>query len=145
MYGREVTERDFRSPEFWDAKVEDYEFRNDGKLVRKDRWECAIGSIRVMVGVSSREFEIPAVVEAVRKMAATFEGWIKVKDGSKDPDDWPETDYAVELKLEDGSVLRNACYMQSDKCWKWLGGTPPLRVVAWREQRETPDYSATGD
>lgn len=138
MSGIEVTERDFRSPEFRDANVEDYEFRGDGKLVRKDRWERAICSIRSMVGVSGREFEIPDVVEAVRKMAATFEGWFDVKEGSKDPDDWPETGYVVELQLEDGSVLRNACYVQVDKCWRWIGGEPPLRVVAWREQRETP-------
>jgi len=138
MSGREVTERDFRIPELRDAKVEDYEFRGDGKLVRKDRWECAIGSIRSMVGISSREFEISDVVEAVRQMAATFEGWLDVKEGSKDPDDWPETGNTVELRLEDGSVVRNSCYVHVDKCWRWLDGEPPLRVIAWREQQEAP-------
>lgn len=39
---RQVAELDFRLPEFRDAKVEDYEFREDGKLVRKDRWESAV-------------------------------------------------------------------------------------------------------
>lgn len=66
---RTVTEQDFRMPDFRDAKPEDYEFRSDGKLVRKDRWERGIGSIRLIVGVDGREFEIPDVVEAVRKLA----------------------------------------------------------------------------
>lgn len=63
---RAVTERDFRMPEFRDAKVEDYEFRSDGKVVRKDRWEYAVHSIRNIVGPAGREFEIADVVEAVR-------------------------------------------------------------------------------
>lgn len=66
---REVTERDFRLPEFRDAKVEDYELRGDGKVVRKDRWEMAIHTIRDLCGIGSRrEFEIPEVVEAVRAL-----------------------------------------------------------------------------
>lgn len=70
MWKQEVTERDFRAPEFRDAKVEDYEFRSDGKLVRKDRWEMAIHRIRELVGQgSSREFEIPEVVKAVYVIA----------------------------------------------------------------------------
>lgn len=138
MAPREVTERDFRSPEFRDAKVEDYEFRDDGTLARKDRWECGIRAIKSIVGVAGREFEIPDVVEAVRQMAETFEGWFEAKDESKDRDDWPEMGATVELQLEDGSVLRNASYVQADKCWQWHGGKPPLRVMAWREQRELP-------
>lgn len=42
---RAVTEMDFRRPEFLHAKVEDYELRDDGKVVRKDRWEMAIRKI----------------------------------------------------------------------------------------------------
>ncbi|MEG0969430.1 MAG: hypothetical protein RSG92_29145, partial [Pseudomonas sp.] len=53
-----VTERDFRMPEFRDAKPEDYEFRGDGKIVRKDRWETGIYSIRYALGDRRREFEI---------------------------------------------------------------------------------------
>lgn len=62
---RTVTEIDFRKPEFYDAKVEDYEFRADGKLVRKDRWERGIGSIRYVLGMHTREFEIKDIVDAV--------------------------------------------------------------------------------
>lgn len=61
-----VTERDFRSPEFRDAKPEDYEFRGDGKIVRKDRWEKSIFEIASIVGVDLAECEIQDVVEKIR-------------------------------------------------------------------------------
>lgn len=71
---REVTERDFRMPEYRDAKPEDYEFRADGKMVRKDRWEQGIhriANVLVMYGhiPSSREFEIDDIVAAIQKLA----------------------------------------------------------------------------
>ena len=59
---------DFRLPEFRDAKVEDYEFREDGKLVRKDRWESAVREIKSLVLGDTREFEIDDVVAAVRDL-----------------------------------------------------------------------------
>ncbi len=71
---RAVTELDFRLAKYRDAKVEDYEFRGDGALVRKDRWECGIGSIRSYVGINGREFEIPDVVARVRYLAGLVEG-----------------------------------------------------------------------
>lgn len=67
---KQVTERDFRMPEFVDAEAKDYEFRGDGKLVRKDRWERAVGTIRFLVGIDGREYEIDDVVERVRSMAS---------------------------------------------------------------------------
>lgn len=67
---KQVTEMDFRKLEFRDAKVEDYEFRDDGEIVRKDRWQVGIFSIAHALGFSSREgFEVEDVVKAVRKMA----------------------------------------------------------------------------
>lgn len=65
---RQVAELDFRLPEFRDAKVEDYEFREDGKLVRKDRWESAVREIKSLVLGGTREFEIDDVVAAVRDL-----------------------------------------------------------------------------
>lgn len=62
---REVTERDFRRPEFMDAKPADYEFRADGKIVRKDRWEQAVQKIRSRLGDNRREFEIQEIISAV--------------------------------------------------------------------------------
>lgn len=70
---REVTERDFRMPQFRDEDPADYEFRDDGKIVRKDRWESGIQSIRSALGDNRRGFEIEEVVSAVKAMAATFE------------------------------------------------------------------------
>lgn len=52
---REVTEKDFRKPEFRDAKVEDYEFRDDGKLVRKDRFQTTVFKIASILHI--RDFE----------------------------------------------------------------------------------------
>jgi hypothetical protein len=76
MWSRAVTERDFRRPEFLDAKPEDYEFDGDGRVVRKDRWETGI---RRIVGIlaehrlgpgSRRQFEIAEVVDQVRTLAS---------------------------------------------------------------------------
>jgi hypothetical protein len=50
-----VTERDFRRPEFLDAKPEDYERRADGRVVRKDRWEVTVRAIASHFGVDPRE------------------------------------------------------------------------------------------
>ena len=69
---REVTERDFRMPEFRDADPNDYEFRADGRIVRKDRWENGIHSIRTALGDSRREFEIEDIVRAVRALVETI-------------------------------------------------------------------------
>ena len=65
---KRVTEQDFRCPEFRDANPEDYEFRPDGKLVRKDRWENGIRKIVGIVGMTFSEFEIEEVVARVRDM-----------------------------------------------------------------------------
>lgn len=70
---RAVTERDFRLPEFADAKVEDYEFRADGKLVRKDRWEQGFRNIVSALGISTRDFEIPVVNGLVGDLRHTME------------------------------------------------------------------------
>jgi len=53
--GRPVTEQDFRMPQFRDAKPEDYERRDDGFIVRKDRWETTVRAIASEFGVDARE------------------------------------------------------------------------------------------
>jgi hypothetical protein len=69
---RQVTEDDFRMPEFRGADPKDYEIRRgDGKVVRKDRWETSMRSVASAMGFYGREgYELEDVVEAVRKMAA---------------------------------------------------------------------------
>ncbi|UOA08590.1 hypothetical protein [Methylobacter sp. S3L5C] len=62
----EVTEIDFRIPEFRNADPKDYEFRSDGKIVRKDRWEVGIHRVVGALGMDVREFEIDDVIYAVK-------------------------------------------------------------------------------
>lgn len=70
---RTVREEDFRMPEFRGADPKDYEFRGDGKIVRKDRWETGIGRIRSALGDYRSEFEIDDVVNAVWALVATIQ------------------------------------------------------------------------
>ena len=70
--GREVIEDDLRMPEFRGKDVNDYEFRDDGKVVRKDRWKCGIHRIRIALGDRRREFEVDDMVLAVEALVKTF-------------------------------------------------------------------------
>lgn len=128
---REVTERDFRKPEFMDAKPEDYEFRADGKIVRKDRWERAVQTIRALVGIHAREFEIEEVVEAVRKLVDNQAGWIEIEDGM-DREDLPKPGDQVFIELEDGSQLAKACLGEDWKTWVWRERQVGQRVLRWK-------------
>ncbi len=67
---RPVTERDLRMPEFRDADPADLEFRGDGKVVRKDRWETGMRRIGTAVGMPFHgDVEINQVVDAVVELA----------------------------------------------------------------------------
>jgi hypothetical protein len=77
---RKVTERDFRSPEFADAKPEEYEFRADGKLVRKDRFVKGFYSVVSALGLSVRDFEIDDVVATVVSTVEEFEASIAARE-----------------------------------------------------------------
>lgn len=59
-------------PEFRGKDPKDYEFRPDGKIVRKDRWENAIHRIRHALGDNRREFETSDIVSAVLALVATI-------------------------------------------------------------------------
>lgn len=64
---------DFIIPEFRGKDPKDYEVREDGKVVRKDRWENGIRRIRSMLVEAkllpdSAEFEIVDVINAVDKL-----------------------------------------------------------------------------
>lgn len=66
----DVTEQDFRMPEFRGADPKDYERRADGKIVRKDRWERGFGRVIDILGerrgMSHRGYEIDDVLESLR-------------------------------------------------------------------------------
>ena len=69
MTKRAVTEQDFRKEEYINKDVNDYEFRGDGKIVRKDRWSSGMNQIAHLVGaVNNGEFEIPDVIEKVEAL-----------------------------------------------------------------------------
>lgn len=127
MEQRRVTELDFRKPEFRDAKVEDYEFRGDGALVRKDRWECAVNSIRNLVGIDSRSFEIVDVVDAVRKIVVEQEGWFHEMD-----EDELENGDVIDVQLKDGSILKNSIFNKTKKSINWSGQEFSENIYAWR-------------
>jgi hypothetical protein len=64
---------DFIIPEFRGKNLEDYEVREDGAVVRKDRWQNGIRRIRNMLIEAkllpdSVEFEIIDVINAVDKL-----------------------------------------------------------------------------
>ena len=63
---RVVTENDFRKIEFKHKDPADYEFRPDGKIVRKDRFENGIQSLRVRLKFPrNEEWEIQDLLHKV--------------------------------------------------------------------------------
>jgi hypothetical protein len=109
---RNVIEADFRLPEFRDAKPEDYEFRADGKIVRKDRFVTGMNKIASILEINGRQgFEISDVIEKVELLMNEHAGWAAIE--TLDATDWiyhlgrdnpPELD----VKLQDGSIVQNA-------------------------------------
>lgn len=143
MPNRPVTEADFRMPEFRDAKPEDYEFRDDGKLVRKDRWQTGMFSIAESMGLSLRSFEIDDVVEAVEKLAADNMDWQVIDD---ETEHFPARGQRVRIKLVDGSVLKGVLYTPYGRRaggeWSWRGQQfPASEVVGWGELVENASGS----
>lgn len=110
---RQVTERDLRKPEFMDAKVEDYEIRDDGAIVRKDRWEMGIRRLAGMVNCS-RDFEIPDVLD---RAAIALDRWMEAES-----EDFPDMlIQAVDLKLSCGSILIRCEERGGDLVWGFSG------------------------
>lgn len=74
---REVTELDLRLPEFKhpSVKLEDLEFRNDGKIVRKDRWETGMHQIAAAAGFATRGdgYEIDEVIDRIQDAFAVLD------------------------------------------------------------------------
>jgi len=70
---RSVTERDMRDPRFpKSTDPSEYEFRADGAIVRKDRWEVAVREIANMFEMS-RSFEIPDLIEKIRQLQRAYD------------------------------------------------------------------------
>lgn len=138
MSQREVTEADFRMPEFRYAKVEDYEFREDGRLVRKDRWITGMQTIRAMVGISG-DFEIEEVVDKVQSLVDKLDetSWT---DFSLELEGLPPSGPSLIIEMRDGSQL-NGVTFGINRVFKW-SLFPDFRirledVSRWREQPES--------
>jgi hypothetical protein len=71
IHDRTVTERDLRMPEFRDGSPDEYEFRADGAIVRKDRWERGIRRVAMIITGGGRgDFEIDNLVHVVDWLVA---------------------------------------------------------------------------
>lgn len=126
---QEVTERDLRMPEFRDAKLEDLEFRDDGKIVRKDRWEKAVRKIANFMEFNSRKgFEIDDVVKKVESLVGGH--WIAIDETEEE--DWPEMSTFLDLRCKDGSIV-NKVRRNIDDTFIWNGlFITPEKVQGWR-------------
>lgn len=65
---RQVTEQDLRAPDFREGAPDQYEFRSDGKIVRKDRFEQGMRDIAAILFGSRHQYEIPEVIAAVHRL-----------------------------------------------------------------------------
>ena len=118
MKNKKVTEADFRMPEFRSADPEDYEFRSDGALVRKDRWERGMRSIAYEVTGNSRKgFEISEIVQVI--------SWLLSKQSISAPDDGGD---AEESNCIENSVNQFAKFMNDRMQLKLQEG-----YKGWRE------------
>jgi hypothetical protein len=129
---RVVTEKDFRKPEYRDASPDDYEFRSDGAIVRKDRWETGMHQVASLVGPTRGGYEIDEVVEKVRILAGN---WCP-----PDPEEDPGLE-RIDIRLSCGSVLVG-CERTGPFTYLWaFSGTTFTEVdfgadvVEWQESQ----------
>lgn len=112
---RQVTEMDFRKPEFRHEKVEDYEFRDDGAIVRKDRWVSGMRQISSIMG-NRGGFEIEDVVSQVLTLKGNWQ--------DADPEEDPSVDL-IDVRLSCGSILAG-CERTGEFAYYWPFGTIEL-------------------
>lgn len=144
MSNRIVTELDFRMPEFRDAKPEDYEFRGDGKIVRKDRWESGMTSIASALGFSIRGgYEIPHVVQRVQDLFGERAFWHPMGHLAD------EHLAVATVRLKDGTILTDVAITgKKDLELTWRGVSIALAdCTHWREKPDKSllDFDPIGD
>lgn len=61
-------ERDLRAPAYRDGKPDEYEFRSDGAIVRKDRFQTGMRDIAAIVFGCGHDYEIADVVKAIHNL-----------------------------------------------------------------------------
>lgn len=130
---RIVVESDFRKDEFRDAIASDYEFSGDGSLVRKDRWQMAINTIRNLVGIDGRKYEIADVIAAVRKLVdvavITDDVWVNANEYLPN-----NSGMIMNIKLTSGTILLDATYNGIVLGWEHMGSHYTSAVSAWEDK-----------
>lgn len=132
---RQVTERDIRIPEFQDAKLEDLEFRDDGKVVRKDRWETGIRRIVSLVSQSEksdlipRDWEIGDVVDAVDQLLKYEFGWESFNNFIKFSENYDLFNKGENLSKSTYSIrLRDNTLFSNNVRLKLVSKVHPLKI-----------------
>jgi hypothetical protein len=142
---REVTERDLRMPEF--RHIDDLsklEIRDDGKVVRKDRWEVTVRNIVSLLGWGRRDFECFEVrAEVEHRLNQPRTNWIEVEDHLP-PDRSKVLMYSPDLR----NPVRMLLGMYIDGKWM-CAGEEMVNVTHWAERPALPegeaDPEAAGD
>jgi len=65
---REVMERDLRAPAYREGKPDEYEFRSDGAIVRKDRFQTGMRDVAAIIFGCGHDYEIAEVIKAVHRL-----------------------------------------------------------------------------
>lgn len=132
MTHREVTIDDFIMPEFRGKDPKDYEFRDDGKIVRKDRWENGVHSIVYYLDFAGlvdkkRGWEIHEIV-AITAKAIKSSFWRKVSDELP-----PESgEYVVNcLDNDNDEIIIKESFFDSEKETWSLEYTGRLKILHW--------------
>jgi len=135
MMPREVTENDLRMPEFRNIKdLSVLEMRDDGKIVRKDRWEVTVRKIVSLLGWGRRDFECAEVLDEVaHRLASLRTNWREVVD------DLPHDRSSVLMYSPD---LRNPVRMMLGMYidGKWMcAGNEMVNVTHWAVRPDFPE------
>lgn len=65
---RPVTERDLRAPEFADCEPEDMELLDDGRIVRRDRWQSGLKNMLDLLGVTDEDAGMNEAIDRIRDL-----------------------------------------------------------------------------
>ena len=130
-----VTEYDLRQKEFQhpDIKPDQYEFRGDGALVRKDRWETGIRNIASIFGLQRESWEVEEIVQLVRS---------KLRVWTADIDELPPVGLDVYCYfVKNNSRQQKVMCINADGEWQGENDLNPKgeNVTHWAFMLEEPE------
>lgn len=99
----------FTRNEFRHDTPDAFEVDDTGNLVAKDRWRKAMNTIRALVGIHNKEFDMDEVVERVRALVSgdanlAMGGWISIDEVAPDDGD-DDSGILIDITDTDGSVM----------------------------------------